>query len=69
VLQRLKHENIVSYTDVFLHEDGQFLVVCTLMECSPRPPAPAAARADARPNARGASAQVLRARGPRAVSQ
>ena len=32
VLQGLTHENIVRYNDVFLHEDGRFLVICTLME-------------------------------------
>ena len=32
VLQGLTHQNIVRYNDVFLHEDGRFLVICTLME-------------------------------------
>jgi serine/threonine protein kinase len=32
VLQALSHSHIVRYNDVFLHEDGRFLVICTLME-------------------------------------
>jgi serine/threonine protein kinase len=32
VLQALSHGHIVRYNDVFLHEDGRFLVICTLME-------------------------------------
>ena len=32
VLQGLQHQHIVRYNDVFLHEDGRYLVICTLME-------------------------------------
>jgi len=31
-LQRLKHRSIVQYNDVFLAEEGQYLIICTLME-------------------------------------
>lgn len=31
-LQRLKHRSIVEYHDVFLAEEGQYLIICTLME-------------------------------------
>ena len=32
VLQRLDHLSIVRYHDVFLAEEGQYLIICTLME-------------------------------------
>ncbi len=32
VLQRLVHDHIVCFLDVFLHEEDKFLIICTLME-------------------------------------